>query len=81
MPQQATDNVKCLHCGRSNFIIVVLLAGILATQIIMLQRMPAPLPTLGAIRNARTSDARVALFRSIPLVQVHGGTIDAEIQQ
>jgi len=36
-------------------------------------------PTIGAVRNAKTNDARTELLQSIPLVRVQGGTIDADI--
>lgn len=81
MSQQATDNGKCSHCAKINYVIVALLAGILATQIVMVWRMPASPPTIGTMRNAKTSAARVTQYQSIPLVRMQGGTIDADIQR
>ena len=76
MSQQAADNVNRPHGGKINYVIVGLLAGILATQVIMLQRMPASPPTAGTLKNATTAEARVKLLQRIPVVCVQGGTID-----
>jgi hypothetical protein len=60
-----------------NWLVPVLLTAILATQILILLRMPAPPPTLRAIRNAKPGNMRLELFQGIPLVRVQGGTIDS----
>jgi len=79
MSEQVSNHVESSHVGTSNWLIVTLLAAILVTQVLILLRMPTPPPTIGAVRNAKTSSARTELFQSIPLVRVQGGTIDAEI--
>ena len=59
--------------------VVVLLTAILATQILILRRMPNSSPTVGALQDAKTKEARTELFRSIPLVSVQG-TVDVDVQ-
>jgi hypothetical protein len=56
-------------------LVPALLAAILATQILILLRMPGPPPTIRAMRNAH-GHARVDLLQSMPMVRVEGGTID-----
>lgn len=77
MPQEASNRVESLRGSPSNWLIVVLLAAILATQILILLRMPASPPAIGALLNARTDTERMELLNSVPLVQVEGGTIHA----
>ncbi len=57
----------------SNWLIVALLAAILTTQVIILVHMPAPAPTLQALQDAKTPQARATVIRNIPLSRVHGG--------
>jgi hypothetical protein len=66
-------------------IVTALLLGILATQMMILRSMssiqdsmPAPLPTFGDIRKAKTQSERTATLLRQPLVRV-SGSVDAEI--
>ncbi len=79
MSRQVSNHVESSHAGTTNWIVIALLAAILSTQVLILLRMPASPPTIGAVRNAKTDDARTELLQSIPLVRVQGGTIDADI--
>lgn len=74
MSQQVSNSVAPRHI--SNWVVVVLLAAILSTQLLILMRMPVPLPTIGAVQNAKTDNARLELLRNIPVIRVQGGTID-----
>jgi len=83
MSQQASKDVESFHIAMRNWVIVVLLAAILTTQVLILLRIPASppsIPTIGAWQNAETDYERIKLFQSIPLVQVRG-TVDVEVQK
>lgn len=67
------ENIRMINLRVvSNSVIIALLSGILVTLILILGRLPSPTPTLQAIRDAKTSQERVALVKRIPLVQVQG---------
>jgi hypothetical protein len=63
---------KQVNCN----IIILLLIAILITQLLILNRMP---PTIGEIQNANTREELVDIIENIPLVQVNGGKINANI--
>jgi|GEM_PF-4102840 len=44
MSQQVSNHVESSHAGTTNWIVVALLAAILATQVVILLRMPASPP-------------------------------------
>ena len=82
MSQQASNHTEPTRLGANewliaarNWLVPTLLAAILATQILILLRMPGSPPTIRAMRNAH-GDARRELLQSIPMVRVEGGTID-----
>lgn len=79
MAEQIANQVENKNYGWSNGLIVALLAAILVTQVLILVRMPAPFPTFGALRKIESSDERVKLIESLPLVRVHGGTLSADV--
>lgn len=58
---------------------VVLLVAILATQLLILRRMPAPIPTLGMLNSTPAGDARMTLLQQLPLIRVQGGGIEASV--
>lgn len=65
--------------GSTGRMVVALLAAILVTQIVIILRMPAAPPTIRAMRNATSDEARTNLLQSLPLVRVQGGSVEAEI--
>jgi len=82
MSRQVSNNVGSFHVGMRNWLIVVLLAAILVTQVLILLRipgMPASPPTYGAWLREQTRDERMKLLLDIPLVRIQGGNIDADI--
>ncbi len=79
MVQQVSSHIESSHGARGNWLIVGLLAAILAIQVLILLRMPDSPPSTKALREAKPGKERAELLQSIPLVRVEGGTIDADI--
>ena len=79
MSQPVTNDIQSLDGDKIRWLIVALLTGILGTQVLILFRMPASSPTIRAVQNAKTDDARTELLLSIPLVRIQGGTVNADI--
>jgi hypothetical protein len=79
MTDSVANNIQSMRSDYSRWVIVALLAAILATQVLILLRMPPPPPTIREIQNAKTEDERTELLLGIPLIRVQGGTIDADI--
>jgi len=42
--------------------------------------MPASLPTLAEVRDAKSTKVRAELLQSMPLVRIQGGTVDVDVQ-
>ncbi len=78
LPKPVNSTKDSSPISANNKLIVILLAAILITQVLILLRMPAPFPTLGALRNAKTDKVRIKKILSIPMVQVYGGSIDVQ---
>lgn len=79
MSQRVTNDIQSLKSDKIRWVIVALLTGILGTQMLILFRMPAAWPTIQAVQNAKTDDARKGLLLGIPLVRIQGGTVSADI--
>ncbi len=85
MTHQTKNFQETFHISIRSWLIVILLAAILATNVLMLLRiynLPSSFPTFGTLRNSRTMtrDERIKLLDSVPLVRVQGGHVDADIR-
>ena len=65
LPKPVNSTKDSSPISANNKLIVILLAAILITQVLILLRMPAPFPTLGALRNAKTDKVRIKKILSI----------------
>jgi len=79
MPDPVANNVQSMHGDKTRWLIVSLLAAILATQVLILLRIPVSPPTIGAVQNAKTDDEANQLLLRSPVVLVQGGSIKADI--
>ena len=59
-------------------VVIVLLGGNLAVQVMILRAMPRPIPTMGELRNLRSPEERREALLRQPMVRV-SGSVDADI--
>jgi len=57
------------------FGVILLLASTLVVQVLILHRMPDPLPSIASLQQAATPEAKKSLFLRRPMVMV-GGSVD-----
>lgn len=65
--------------------VILLLASILVVQVLVLHRMPAPLPSVASLQQAATPEAKRALLLRRPMVVVVGSvdvnnTVDVNVE-
>lgn len=71
--------------GLFRLVVVALLSSTLAVQLLILKKMPEPLPSLAILGEASTVEEKRALLLRRPLVTVDGtvgvtGTVDVSVE-